>query len=235
MGVAYAGRRVMKRFKFAILPMVLVALCVAGCPPPDNGETEEKKPATPEEIRTEGQGIISDIDALSGLDPGKVQSAVQQLRTTMRSFRQEHGTTETGKQMIDQIASKLSRNANGLFERENYQGCLMACSLILDISPSHPRTLDLQRRAQEELQKPKVDLQAFFTVEQGPDEDTVIAFVKVTYRTTDLTESRKVKVGQEFDGYRFKKLIENSSGKPTGIVLRWLKTGKDVELTLHGP
>lgn len=223
----------MKSFKLAILPIVIVALLIGGCPAPE--EEPEDKPATPEEIRAEGQAIISDIAAFDTLESGQVRNALQQLRTNMRSFRQEHGTTETGRQMIDQISSRLSRNANSFFERENYQGCLLACSLILDINPSHPRTLDLQRRAQEELDKPKVELQAFFESHEGQGADEVIAFVKVTYRTTNLTESRKVKEGQEFDGYRFKTLIRSSSGKPTGIVLRWLKTGKDVELTLHGP
>jgi hypothetical protein len=232
MGVSHARRRIMKSFKLAILPIVIVALLVAGCPPPE--KEPEDKPATPEEIRAQGQAILSDINSLTGADPNELERGIQQLRGSLRTFRAEHGATEDGKMMIDQITSKLYGNANSLFNREEYQFCIVACGLVLEINPTHPRTLDLQGRAQEELMKPRVELQWFFTPGEGPGAGEVIASLKVTYLTTNLTESRQVKVGQEFDGYRFKKLLESSSGKPIGIVIRWLKTGKDVELTLHG-
>ena len=225
----------MKSFKLAILPIVVVALLVAGCPPPEPKDDEDK-PATPEEIRAEGQAILSDISSLGGGgDPGELQSGIQQLRGKLRTFRTEHGSTEDGKMMIAQITSRIYGNANNLFNREEYQTCLLACSMVIEINPTHPRTLDLQGRAQEELMKPRVELQWFFTAEEGPGAGEVIASVKVTYLQTGLTETRQVKVGQEFDGYRFKKLLESSSGRPVGIVIRWLKTGKDVELTLRGP
>jgi hypothetical protein len=233
MGVSHARRRIMKRLKFPILPIVVVALCVAGCPAPD--KEPEDKPATPEEIRAQGQSILSDISSLSGGDANEAQRGLQQLQGKMRTFRTEHGSTETGKMMIDQITSKLYGNANNLFNRENYQACVAACSLALEINPTHPRTLDLQRRAREELLKPKVQLGGFFTPEEGPDAGELIAFLKVTYLTTGQTDSKRVKVGQEFDGYRFRKALEDSTGKPIGVVLRWLKTGKDVEIVLHGP
>ncbi len=222
----------MKKFKLAILPIVIVALCVAGCPGPE--PEPEDKPATPEEIRAQGQAILSDINSLAGADPNELQSGIQQLRGKMRTFRTEHGSTETGKMMIDQITSKVYGNANNLFNKEQYQTCIVACSMVLDINPTHPRTLDLQRRAREELLKPKVQLGGFVTPNEGPDEGVLIAFLKITYLTTGQTDSKRVRVGQEFDGYRFKKALEDSTGKPIGIVLRWLKTGKDVEIVLHG-
>jgi hypothetical protein len=226
MGVSYARRHIMTKFKFAILPILIVALCVAGCPAPD--PEPEDKPATPEEIRAQGQEILGDLSSLGGGDPNELQSGIQQLRGRMRTFRTAHGSTETGKSMIDQITSRLYGNANGLFNREAYQFCVLACTLVLEIDPAHPRTLDLKRRAQEELLKPRVQLGGFLEAA-----GELNAFVEVTYLQTGQTDSKTVKVGQEFDGYRFKKALEDSTGKPIGIVLRWLKTGKDVEIILH--
>ena len=68
---------------------------------------------------------------------------------------------------------------------------------------------------------------------EDQESETLLAWVNVTYRQTGETASRQVKVAQEFDGYRFKKIIYNAQGRPVGILLRYIKTGKEVQLRLH--
>ncbi len=217
----------MKKFRVSILPIIIVVLCVAGCPPPQ--EEPKEKPATPEEIRAEGQAILQDINALSNASPEQVQSQIQQLRARMRPFREQHGRTDDGRIMIDSITSKVFGNANRLFEREEYHLCVFACDLALTINPSHARTLDLKKRAQEELNRPRVELGGLLNNESGE----VFAFVNITYLTTGQTDSKQVQVGDEFDGYRFKNIAKDGTGKPTGIVVRWIKTSRDVSIPLH--
>ena len=240
----------MKRFRLAVIPVLIAMLFLVGCPPPDDEEVE--KPATPEEIRKEGQDILNMISQLAsggaGAGPpgggstqdllrqarggrgGALQAGPQQLRGKLQAFRDEHGTTETGQEMIGMISSRLMNAANTAFQMEQYQLCVTACDLVLVINPTHPRAPDLKRQAQDELAKPRVDLKAFY---EDHASDKLLAWVNVTYLQTGQTESRRVEVAQEFDGYRFKKIIKNAQGRPVGILLRYIKTGKEVELRLH--
>lgn len=236
----------MKRFRLAIIPVLIAALFLVGCPPPE--EDPKDKPATPEEIRAEGQDILNAIsqlasggaaaapgggstqDLLRRAKGGGRQAGPQQLRGRLQSFRTEHGTTETGQEMIGMIASRLMNAANSAFQVEQYQLCVAACDLALVINPNHPRAPDLKRQAQDELAKPRVELKAFY---EDQDSEKLLAWVNVTYLQTGETASRQVQVAQEFDGYRFKKIIYNAQGRPVGILLRYIKTGKEVQLRLH--
>ncbi len=240
----------MKRFRFAIIPILLAAVFIVGCPPPD--EEPPEKPATPEEIRQEGQEILNMIDQIArgggGAPPGApmpgagtqdlllkargagAQAQPQQLRARLQSFREKHGDTETGREMIGMISSKLMNLATTAFQAEQYQLCVSACDLVLVINPGHPRAPDLRRQAQEELDKPRVELKGFY---EDQNAEKLLAWVNVTYLQTRQTESRQVQVADEFDGYRLKKIIRNAQGRPTGILIRYIKTGKETTLRLH--
>jgi hypothetical protein len=239
----------MKRFRLSLIPVLIAALFLVGCPPPE--EEPKEKPATPEEIRQEGQEILNSLNQLmsggGGAAPGRpapggstqdllrqkrgaMQAQPQQLRAKLQSFREKHGNTETGQEMIPMISSKLFNMANTAFQVEQYQLCVSACDLVLVIDPTHGRAPDLRRQAQDELDKPKVELKGFY---QDQDAEKLLAWVNVTYRKTNQTESRQVKVADEFDGYRLKKIIQNAQGRPTGILIRYIKTGKESTLSLH--
>lgn len=240
----------MKRFRLAIIPVVIAALFIVGCPAQD--EEPPDKPATPEEIRQEGQEILNTINQLAtgggAAAPGRpgagggtqallrkargtgMQAQPQQLRSKLQSFREKHGDTETGKEMIGMISSKLINLANTAFQTEQYQLCVSACDLVLVINPGHPRAPDLRRQAQEELNKPKVELKGFY---EDQDAEKLLAWVNVTYRNTNLTESMQVQIAEEFAGYRLKKIIRNAQGRPIGILIRYIKTGKESTLSLH--
>ena len=240
----------MKRFRLAIIPVLIAALFLVGCPPPEDEPKE--KPATPEEIRQEGQEILNSLnqlmrggggapsgrpapggstqDLLRQAKRGGMQAQPQQLRAKLQSFREKHGNTETGQEMIQMISSKLFNMANTAFQAEQYQLAVSACDLVLVINPTHGRAPDLRRQAQDELNKPRVELKGFY---QDQDAETLLAWVNVTYLQTRTTESRQVKVADEFDGYRLKKIIQNAQGRPTGILIRYIKTGKESTLSLY--
>jgi|GEM_PF-2232632 len=241
----------MKRLRLGIISVMIAALFLVGCPAQD--DEPEDKPATPEEIRQEGQEILNMINQIAAggggaapparpmpgggtqellrkARPGAMQAQPQQLRSRLQSFRENHGDTETGKEMIGMISSKLMNLANTAFQAEQYQLCLSACDLVLVINPGHPRAPDLRRQAQEELNKPQVELKGFY---EDQDAEKLLAWVNVTYRNTNLTESKQVQVGEEFAGYRLNKIIQNAQGRPTGILIRYIKTGKEQELRLH--
>ena len=237
----------MKRFKLSLIPILIVALFLVGCPPPDD-DSDENKPATPEEIRQEGQEIVQAIDQiLSGAPstgpsvpgipgmpgmPGRPGGGIQpqQLRTRLQTFREKHGSTETGQEMIGLITSRLYNIASLAFDQERYQICVQACDLILVINPTHVRAQDLKRRALDELNKPRLDLNGFYTDDES---GKLLAFVEVLYLQTGQRVTRRVQVGEEFDGYRFKKVVTNPRGKAIGIVVRYIKTGREYELRLH--
>jgi len=241
----------MKRFRLAIIPVLIAALFVVGCPAPEEEETE--KPATPEEIRQEGQEILNAINQLATGGgaaaptrpmPGGsaedlirqarggagMQAQPQQLRAKLQSFREKHGNTETGQEMIQMISSKLFNLANTAFQAEQYQLAVSGCDLVLVIDPTHGRAPDLRRQAQDELNKPRVELKGFY---EDKDEGKLLAWVNVTYLQTNTTEPRQVQVADEFDGYRLKKIIQNAQGRPTGILIRYIKTGKESTISLH--
>jgi len=218
----------MKRFRLYIMPILIAVLFLVGCPPPE--EDEQDKPATPEEIRKQGEDILQSIDRLATTSPEQLQKQVGQLRTKMQTFRQAHATTETGREMIQLISSKLYNMASLLFDQEQYQLCVSACELIQVINPNHGRSQELRERAREELAKPRVVLRGFYKDEAT---EQLLAWVEVTYRQTGQKEARQVQVGDEFDGYRCKKIVNNAQGRPTSVVLRYVKTGKDVTLRLH--
>ena len=222
------GRRIVKQFRLCIIPIaILLLLSLTGCPPPEEDKDKEK-PATPEEIRAEGQKILQAMNQLQGTPPDQLAAKVQTLRQQMRTFREKHGQTNEGKTMILQISQTGYDMALLLFQLKQYALCVSACDLALEINRTHEPTLELRRQAQEELNKPRVVLKAFFNdIASGK----LYAWVEVTYQGQE--ESKQVQVGEEFDGYRFMRIVKNVQGKPTGIVLRYIKTGNTQDLTLE--
>jgi len=214
-----------KRSRLYLIPVVIIIVALAGCPAPEKKE-EKAKPATPEEIRNQGQQILQQINQLSNAAPQQMGAQIQQVRTNMQTFRDTHGTTKEGQEMIQVISTTIYNNAFRLFQMEDYFLCIAACDMVLTINPGHARTLELRKQAEEERAKPKVQLTAFY---EDVDAGRIFAFVEVTYPATGQRESRKVEVGAEFDGYRFKQILPNRKG----IILRYIKTGKDVPLLLH--
>lgn len=215
----------MRRLSFSIIPVVIVLLCVAGCPPASKDE-EKEKPATPEEITKQGQDILDTIDRLNKVSIQELNSQLPQLRTKMQEYRQKHSNTKEGAQKIQEISSTIYGNANHLFNMEMYDLCITACDLVLVINPTHARAIELKGRAQEELNKPKVALKGFSEfIESG----RLFAWIEVTYRTTGQKETKQVELGDEFAGYRVKKIDPERKE----VVLRYTKTGSDVQLLLH--
>jgi hypothetical protein len=145
----------------------------------------------------------------------------------MRTFREKHGETETGKEMIRNIAQTGYNFAQMLFQMKEYARCVEACDVVRQIDPAHEPTNQLRQQAQEELNKPHVTLRGFFNEIAS---EKLFAMVEVTYQ--GQTESMQVTVGDEFYGYRFMKIIKNVQGNPKGIVLRYIKTGNEEELML---
>ena len=103
---------------------------------------------------------------------------------------------------------------------------LIAALQLVGCPETERNSEELRRRAIEGLEKPRIDLKAFFDDEES---DRSFAWVELTYLSTGV---RKVEVGHEFDGYRLEKIVRNREGKPVGIVLQYIKTGKDMTLML---
>jgi len=216
-----------KPLRVCAIPIaMLTVILLAGCPPPeqkDNGE----KPATPEEIRAEGQKILQGMSQLATTPPDQLPSRAQQLAQQMRTFREKHGQTDTGKEMIRNITQTGYNNAQMLFQMKEYRLCVAACDLVRQINPTHEPTNQLRAQAQEELNKPRVALRGFFDEIASRK---LYAMVEVTYQ--GQKESLQVTVGDEFYGYRLMKIIKSVQGSPKGIVLRYIKTGSEQELML---
>jgi hypothetical protein len=209
------------------MPIAIVALLLlTGCPPPQE-ENGKEKPATPEEIRAEGQKILQAMSQLAGTPPDQLASKAQQLSQQMRTFREKHGQTETGKEMIRNITQTGYNNAQMLFQMKEYALCIAACDLVRQINPTHEPTNQLRQQALEEQNKPKVALRGFF---EEIASEKLYAMVEVTYQ--GQKESMQVTVGDEFYGYRLMKIIKSVQGSPKGIILRYIKTGSENEIML---
>ncbi len=217
----------MKPLRLCAIPIAIVTLLLlTGCPPPQQQDSKEK-PATPEEIRAEGQKILQAMSQLAATPPDQIAAKAQQLGTQMRTFREKHGQTDTGKEMIRNIAQTGYNNAQMLFQMKEYALCVAACDLVRQIDPTHEPTNQLRQQAQEELNKPRVALRGFFDEIAS---NKLYAMVEVTYQ--GQKESKQVTVGDEFYGYRVMRLIKSAQGNPKGIVLRYIKTGSEEELML---
>jgi len=216
-----------KPLRMCVIPIAIVTLLLlTGCPPPqkeDNGE----KPATPEEIRADGQKILQAMSQLASTPPDQIASKAQQLGTQMRTFREKHGQTDTGKEMIRNITQTGYNNAQMLFQMKEYRLCVAACDLVRQINPAHEPTNQLRQQAQEELNKPRVALRGFF---EEIASRKLYAMVEVTYQ--GQKESMQVAVGDEFYGYRLMKIIKSVQGSPRGIVLRYINTGSENDIML---
>jgi len=212
--------------KTLLLVIALVAAGVlAGCES-QQGEAppEEPPPPSPEEIRQASSAVAQALRSRKQNE--SLDEFGARLVNEVRQFKQRYGTTETGQQEIISLTKRFIDSMQQEIDRTHWKSAEILNNCVLALSPSNSRALRARDKIQQELSKPKLRLTMFTRFRE---EEKVYVGFEVTLPDTEEKVQVNVEVGDEFYGYKLKRIIGNNQG----VKLEYLPTRTFLTLMLH--
>jgi len=210
--------------------LVAVAVCatpLTGCdrkPKKPKPVPPVQAPPTPQEIAAEIRASLRPLTALVVASDAPISSDVSgQVLSGLRSGKAKHQMTENGKKALDIIAVDCNSALDSAIAAESWHAVVLACDALDIIEPNNVRTDRQRRRAQMEINRPKVTIKGFMTDEETNE---VFVFLDVYLPQSKETVKERVREGQEFHGLRLVNII----GKEKGIKMQHVESGETYEI-----
>lgn len=204
--------------RMALLVVLILSTVLMGCGRPKTVKIDIPKSApvqeTPETIATK---LRTPLAPLLTVGPGAEipQSVRQQVVQTMQSVCAMHRTTENGKQAIERVAAEVEMVVDKARDAKLWSLALAGAEVYEVLVPGNNKYGRLKQICNAYLMMPKVTIKGFFNVDLEKDE--IYAFLNVSH-ANGTTKSVKARVGEEFEGFRFVRII----GEQQGIELEYL-------------
>ncbi|MCD6287555.1 MAG: hypothetical protein J7M12_00430 [Candidatus Hydrogenedentes bacterium] len=198
---------------------VLTAAIVVSCGEKEPEQPPPPPPPSPEQIKQAANSLVKSI---SDMKPGEsMRKYGQRCASAYSQFKQTYGDTETGQQLIRGFISRLSSSLDSAVDAGNWELASVFCDALQALDPSNFKAKMARKKIDRELSKPKVSLVGFYK-DRTTNELTVMFSVILPQNKNgpelsvkERTKSVNVKVGEEFYGYKLKRVIENQQATIT--------------------
>jgi len=203
-----------RKVLWLVVAVVATSLVVSCDVEQGGGAPEPPPPPSPEEIRQAARDVWQ--SAQSPKQNESEKQYTQRVQSELQQFRSKYGGTDTGRQEMISMTKKLLDGMRRWVDQGKWEWAEISYKFVTALDPTNAEAARAIKKIRVELNKPKVKL-TMFTYFQ--DEEKLYVGFEVTPKGGEA-ETVNVQVGDEFFGYKLKRVIGNNQG----AVLEYLPT-----------